>query len=620
MGFARFWGLGFRGVWQRIQALQKLALQRLGRRSLIVVLLLLFSVSLTGCNIRTTAARVPQLVFASPSDPSTFNPPLNDSKFSLFVYNYIFEGLVSENALTQALEPALAESWKISDDNLKVEFTLREGLKWSDGQPLTTDDVMFTFQEVYLNPKITNGYKDVLRVGDNGAFPTLRQIDSRRLEFTVPEPFAPFVRNVGGLAVLPAHILRESTRQQGSNGTLKYLSTWGTDSYPRTIVANGPYVIERYTPGQRIIFRRNPNYWRKDAAGAPLPYIDRVVTQVIGSEDGQLLSFRSGDMDGFAINPESFALVKQEEKRGKYKIYNAGPDPGTRFVTFNLSQAKNSKGQPFVDPIHSQWFNNLAFRKAVAHAIDRDRMKTTIYQGLAELQDSPLDSSNPFYLAPDRGGIAYQYDPELSKKLLKEAGFTTNAKGELSDPAGHRVRFVLLVKAEEKARVSVAAQIQQDLTRLGMKVDLQVLAFNTIIKRLTSRDWECYVGGFGGGGTDPHSNSNVWRSDGSLHQFNQGPQEGEPPITGWTSTPWEKEIDRLFNAGARELDDNKRRIYYDQFQKLAQEQIPFIHLLNPLSFQAVRDRVQNVQFAPKGSSTWDLSKTFWNLYELKVLE
>jgi ABC-type transport system substrate-binding protein len=152
------------------------------------------AIVLTSCSLRSAAARVPQLIFASPSDPTTFNVPLNDSLFSRFVYQYLYEGLVGTNGVTQELQPALAESWKISDDNLRLEFTLREGLKWSDGAPLTTDDVMFSFQEVYLNPKIATDIKDILRVGESGAFPTIRQLDSRRVEFVVPEPFAPFLR------------------------------------------------------------------------------------------------------------------------------------------------------------------------------------------------------------------------------------------------------------------------------------------------------------------------------------------------------------------------------------------------------------------------------------------
>jgi len=579
----------------------------------LIVMVVGLAIALTGCNlsIRTAAARVSQLVFASPSDPSTFNYPLNDSLFSLFVYGYLYEGLLRENGLTRELEPALAESWKISDDKLKIDFTLQDGLKWSDGQPLTADDVMFSFQEVYLNPQIPTAVRDILQVGDNGALPTLRQVDQRHIEFNVPEPFAPFLRNVGGLPILPAHILRESTQQKDSKGNLKYLSTWGTDTDPRKIIANGPYVMDSYTSGQRVIFRRNPYYWRKDAAGQPQPYIERIVTQIIGSEDGQLLSFRSGDLDEFSVKPESFQLMKQEEKRGKYQIYNAGPEAGSRFITFNLNKAKNDKGQPFVDPIHSQWFNSLAFRQAIAHGIDRERMKTSIYQGIGDLQDSPLDSQNPFYLSPEKGGKAYNYDPELSKKLLKEAGFQTNAKGELLDQSGNRVQFVLLVKSEEKSRVSAAAQIQQDLTQLGMKVDLQVLAFNSVLKKLMSRDWDCYVGAFGGGGADPHSGSNIWRSNGSLHQFNQGPEPGGPPISGWEVSEWEREIDRLFAAGARELDDRKRAVFYNKYQQIAQEQLPFIHLVNPLSLDAVRDRIQNVKFSPSGGA-------FWNLYELKV--
>lgn len=570
--------------------------------------------SLTSCNSKqdtTDAAEVSQLVFVNPSNPTTFNYPLNDSAFSVF--GFLYDGLISENGLTAELEPALAESWQISEDKKRITFTLREGLKWSDGEPLTADDVVFSYQEIYLNEKVPTGIRDILRIGTSGIFPSVKKLDLRRVEFSVPEPFAPFLRYAGGIPILPAHALQESVRTTDKNGNLKFLSTWGTDTDPRKIIGNSLYRMVSYTPSERVIFERNPYYWRKDKEGNAQPYIDRIVLQIIENPDTQLLTFRSGELDSFDVAPEGFSLLKREEKKGHYTIYNGGSDLGTRFLSFNLNQAKDSKGKPFVEPIKSRWFNNLAFRQAVAYAIDRETMKNTTFRGLAELQHSPIAVQSPYYLSPEKGLKIYQYNPEKAKKILLDAGFKYNDKGQLLDSEGTLVKFTLLVKAEEKVRVDAAVQIQQDLKKIGIQADLQVINFNVIVEKLQSRNWEAYVGAFGGGGVEPHNGFNIWYSQGSLHQFNQSHQQGEPPIKDWKPSDWELEIDRLFEAGVKELDENKRKEIYGKFQQIVQEELPFIYLVNPLSLSAVRNRVKNIKFSALGGA-------FWNLYELKIIK
>ena len=582
-------------------------------RCFLVLLSFICAIAFSGCNpsqFKTQAAQVPQLVFTTPSGPATFNLTQNQSAFSVF--GYIYDGLLTENfALDGKLEPALAESWEISEDKKRIVFTLRDGLKWSDGEPLTVDDVIFTYQDVYLNPKIPTDIKDILRVGISRAFPTVKKLDDRRVEFTVPELFVPFLRNVGGLPILPAHVLREAVQTTGSDGNPKFLSTWGTDTDPKKVIGNGPYKIESYTSSERVIFRRNPYYWRKDAQGNPQPYVERIVLQIIENTDNQLLTFRSGQLDDLDVSPEAFPLLKREEKRGGFSIYSGGPDTTTLFVSFNLNKARDSKDKPFVDPIKSRWFNTLAFRQAVAYAIDRETMQKNIFRGLGELLNSPIYSKSPFYLSPENGLKVYDYNPEKAKQLLLGAGFKYNPQGQLLDAEGHPVRFNLLVKAEDKTRVNMAVQIQQDLSKIGMRADLQVIAFNVAVQKLQSRNWECYVGGFGGGGVEPHSGFNIWSSKGRLHQFNQGPQPGDRPIQGWEVSDWEKEIDRLFIEGSQEFDEVKRKAIYARFQQIAQEQLPFIHLVNKLSFEGVRDHVKNIKFSALGGA-------FWNIYELKV--
>ena len=583
--------------------------------SLLCVLGLCYLLLFTGCSPnqwRSQIASESQLVLVTPSDPTTFNFAMNNSLYSIFPF--IYEGLVRENGVTAELEPSLAETWSISPNKLKIIFTLRKELKWSDGKPLTADDVVFTYRDIYLNSKIPTLFKDLLRIGNTNVFPSVRKLDKRRVEFTLPEPFTPFLRVAGTLAILPAHKLRSSVLTNDAEGNPQFLSTWSTDTNPQKIVGNGPYILESYIPSQRLIFRRNPYYWRSDAQGNSLPYIESIFLPIISSTDNQLLRFRSGELDSLQIKSEMFSLLKREEKRGKYNIYNGGPELAIKFVGFNLNKARNDKKKPFVDPIKSRWFNTLAFRQAVAYAIDRERMKNNIYRGLGELQHSPIAVQSPYYLSPEEGLKVYNYNPQKAKQILLDNGFEYNSQQELLDWDGNRVQFTILVKSEDQSRINTAVQIQQDLGKIGIEANLQVLNFNVVLnKLLSSRDWECYVGSFEVGVVEPNLVSLFWYSGGSFHQFNQGTQPGEAPLEGWEVSDWEREIDNLFTAGFKELDESKRQEIYGKFQQIVAEELPVFFLVNPLSLVAVRNRVENIKFSA-------LQGAFWNIEELKVAE
>lgn len=583
------------------------------RRWLAVILVIISAIALTSCSalLKSDAAQVPQIVTSNLSDPKTFNPPLVQESPS--PTSIMFEGLINENGLTGEVEPALAESWTISEDKKKIVFTLKPDLKWSDGQPLTVDDVIFTYNDIYLNEAIRTDARDILRIGESGALPTVKKLDARRVEFTVPEPFAPFLRTTG-LAILPAHVLRETVTTKNQDGKPKFQTTWGIDTPPNRIVVNGLYKLVRYDTSERLVFQRNPYYWRKDAQGNSQPYIERTVWQIVESTDANLMQFRSGGLDSIGVPPDIFSLLKREEKRGNFTIYNGGPAAGTTFISFNLNKAKNSKGQPLVNPIKSRWFNTLEFRQAVAHAIDRQTMIDNTFRGLGKTQDSPISVQSPYYLPPEKGLKVYDRNPQKAKELLIKAGFKYNNNGQLLDSDGHRVRFSLITNSGNKIREAMGAQIKQDLSRIGIQVDFVPINFGTLVDKLSNtRDWDCYLLGLTGG-VEPNDGANVWKSKGGLHSFNQGPTAGErTPIKDWIVSDWEKEIDRLMIEGARELDEAKRKEIYAKFQNVVQEQLPVIYLVNQLSMTAVRDRIQGVKYSA-------LSGALWNLYELKLTE
>ena len=580
------------------------------RRWLAVLLAVIAAVSLSACS-PARSQLTNRLIVPTPSGPGTFNYPLNQSAYSVF--GYMYEGLINQNGLTSKLEPGLAESWEVSKDGKKIVFNLREGLKWSDGEPMTTDDIIFSYEKIYFNDKIPTSLKDPLRVGISREFPKLKKLDSRRVEFSVAEPFAPFIRYAGGIPILPAHILQESVSNTEADGKLKFLSTWGTDTDPQKIVGNGQYRMLSYTPNQRVVLERNPYFWRKDAEGNSQPFIQQIVWQIIENTDNQLLNFRSGDLDTLDVEPEVFPLLKREEKRGKYTVFNGGPDTGSVFVCFNLNKGRNPQNQPFVDPIKSRWFASKEFRQAIAYGINRDAMTNNIYRGLGAPLHSPIPAQSPFYLSPEQGLKTYSYDPQKSKELLLSAGFKYNSNGELLDAEGNKVRFTLLMAAGKKVREQMGTQIKQDLGKLGMQIDTQFLSFNTYVEKLRlTKNWDTYLGGFTGG-TEPHSGYNIWSVKGTLHSFNQGPSGGEPPIKGWEVYDWEQKIDDLYVKASQELDEAKRKELYGDTQRIIAEQVPFIYMVNPLTFEAVRDRISGIRYSAIGGA-------FWNLYELKISE
>jgi peptide/nickel transport system substrate-binding protein len=575
---------------------------------------------LSGCESgawRSPSTQGSQLVLATLQEPKTFNYALVQEFPNIGLFCY--EGLTRENGVTGDVEPALAESWQVSEDRRQITFSLRPGLQWSDGEPLTADDVVFTYSQIIFNPKIPTDASDALRIGKARAFPQVEKLDPLQVRFILPEPFAPFVRSTVGpptdVAILPKHKLEKTINSRGRDGNAQFISTWGTNTDPQEIVVNGPYRIASYTSGQRVVFERNPYYWRQDATDKALPYIDRIIWQVIESLDTQLLNFRSGALDAMGdvrpLRPEYFFLLKREEGKRRLRVITGGTWSGTTFLSFNLNQGRNTQGKPFVDPIKSRWFNSQAFRQAIAYAINRPQLANTVFQGLGVLQNSPISPQSPYFL--EKGLPVYNYDRQRAKELLLGAGFRYQGE-QLVDAEGNRVRFTLLTNAENKVRVAIGAQIKQDLRAIGMQVDFNPIAFNTLGDKLTvTRDWDAHMIGFTGG-VDPYSGANLWLSSGGSHFFNLGPQPGQPPIKNWQVAEWERQIDDLFTAGAQEFDATKQKAIYDQFQKLVQEQLPVIHLVQEMAILAVSDRVSGLNYS--GLPSWGL----WNIAELKVDE
>jgi peptide/nickel transport system substrate-binding protein len=542
--------------------------------------------------VNTAQAEQPsQLTFGVLGEPETFNPALNNTATSFFDYTSI--GLTESDSKGNTTS-ALAESWQISGNT--ITFKLRPNLKWSDGQPLTTKDVDFSFNQVYLNPKIPSNYQDIFKIGKKQRFPKVKRIDDRQISFTTSEPFAPGLRTFGEASILPAHRLLPYVQRS------QFSTAWNTQTKPEQLVSNGIYRLAEYVPDQKLVFDRNPYYWRKDAQGQQLPHVDRVVWQVKQNTEELQALFQSGGSDICSLNTASFAELKKAEAAGDFKIQNFGSTPGTNFLSFNLNQGIRN-GKPLVDPIKSRWFNNVKFRQAVAHAIDRPQMINTVYNGLGALQNSPISVGSPYHLAT--GLKSYDYDLAKSKQLLQAAGFKYQGN-DLYDSKNNPVSFNLITNSGNKTRAAVGEQIQQDLGKIGIKVNFQTVPFSLLVNKLDrSLDWDAHIIGFTGG-IEPNDGFNFWSVDGRSHVFNQKPEPSEQRLIGQKVAPWEQQIHDLYVRGARELNPAKRREIYDQTQRLTQENLPVIHLVNPASLVAVRNKVQG--FQPNQFGRWNLNE------------
>ena len=594
------------------KGMQKRAKVKQWKALVLLVLIGMCSLLLWGCSIKSEVLKN-RLVVPLDSDIKTFNPILIQDAYSGIAIGFTLTGLITENAITKQLEPELAEKWEFQQDGKQLIFTMRPDLKWSDGQPLTVDDVLFTYQDIIFNKKIPSGAQDVLRVGKSQTLPKVEKLDDRRISFFLSEPFAPALRTIGGTGILPKHIFAPTIQEDPKDldKKLKFLETWTLTTPVNQLVGSGAYLIQEYRPSERIIYKPNPYYWKKGT-----PNIEKFVMQIVESPDTALLRFRSGDLDMYRLRGEDYQLLKKFEQRDRFKIYNAGPSTGQAFIMFNLNKGRDPKtDQPFVDPIKSKWFNDVNFRRAVAYALNREAMITNLSRGLAQTQNSPISIPSPYFLPPEKGLKVYDYLPEKSKEILLQAGYKYDDQQQLLDAQGNLVRFTLLAPAG--GRVALGAQIKNDLEKIGMKIDFNPVDFRIISDKLdNSKQWDATILGFTGG-AEPNSAINLWATDGDSHLFNKGPSAEEKPFVGREIADWEQKIHDLMIQGAQELDETKRKAIYAEYQQLVQEQLPLIHLTIPLYMVAIRDRVENVQPSALAGST-GVTGALWNIEQLKL--
>ena len=513
--------------------------------------------------------------------PKTFNSWNSMDATSSLAADIMFDGLVTTDAYTGEVIPRLAKDIEILPDKKTYIVHLRHGLKWSDGKEITADDVYFTWNTIIFGGFGNTSTRDAMYIGTE--LPKIEKIDRYTVKFTTPKPFSPFMRQLS-VPIAPKHILEPVTKQ----GKKAFASFWSSNTNPKDFVTSGAFRLKEYVPAQRLVYERNPNYYIIDEMGQKLPYLDKYIILIVGDLNNELLKFKSKELDTVGLRSSNVALFKEKEKSSDYKIYNLGPDTGTMYFAYNLNTRKNDKGKYYVNPTKQRWFNDLNFRKATDYAIDRENMVFNIAGGVA----APLFTPEPLssiYLN-EKIAKGHLQDMQKAKELLKESGFYWKNK-KLYDRWGNKVEFDLYTNAGNTERESIGVMIKQDLEELGMTVNFKPIEFNTLVSKLVnSNDFDAVIMGFTGSPLEPYGGKNVWYSNGTLHVFNmrKTPEENKKLF------PWEKKLNELFDRASLELNFDKRKALYEEYQQLVYDEKPIIYLYSPIRISAVKNKFGNV--------------------------
>lgn len=539
------------------------------------------------------------------SGPKTFNLWVAAENSSSGAVSELYDSLIGQNAYTLEWEDRLAELPEISADGLTWTFKLKPDLKWSDNAPLTADDVIFTLDVLY-DEKVQTNMRESLMLDapdGKGGFKRVplayKKLDDRTIEFKFPVPYAP-ARNILNFPIAPKHKL-EAAFKAGQPSKTSFNSTWGVDVDVTELVSSGPWILKSYVSGQRLVYARNPNYWKKDKEGRPLPYLDQKVTLIVPDTNASTLKFRSKETDVLSLQAADYPQVKRDEAKGNYKVLNLGPTWGNNYLGFNMNPNSDPARR---DPAKIKLFQDKRFRQAVSFAINRQRIADTIFRGLASPMYGPESPANKAMFNPE---IAkYPYSIARAKELFTQIGLKDSDGNGYVELNGKDVKFNIITNVESKARVAMATIITDDLRKAGVNATFTPISFNKLVSLLDPKppapyDWEAIVLGFTGS-PEPHNGRNIWSSSGNLHQWH--PYQKKP------ATKWEAEIDDIFRLGAQEMDETKRKAMYGRWQVIAADELPLIYTVVPDGLVAIRNRFGNLKPTSLGGATWNSDEIY----------
>ena len=547
-------------------------------------------------------------------DPQTFNAVLSTDAVTTSLLGWLYEGLLARNRVTYALEPRLAMAMPeaMDDEGLVWEVRLREDVRWFDGSPLMADDVVFTMNRIIYNNDIPTSARFSWLLDDvdpETGRPVSRQVRVEkagpyRVRYTLPFRWAYFFDALTQ-EIYPRHILEPAVDDGRFN------NMWDKSVHPRDVIGCGMYKLWTYRDGERVVLVRNPDYFRVNAFGDRMPYLDRVVYSVIRGADLARDAFEEGRLDMAGVSGKDFKRMFRQQRLADFTIYRRGPSTGTRFLVLNQNPRSDASGTPYVRPHKLVWFRDARFRRALAHAIDREAIRDIVFNGQAYIQHSPVSEANTRYYTgdnrrfPEFPVVRYAFDLDRARAFLDEMGLADrDGDGIREDEAGHPVEFVINTYADSPEYAAIVSLLREDFRKIGVRIELAQLTFSALVGKLTREfTWEGIIIGLTGGYDDPmNEGRNVWPTSGNLHMWNPSQEDDRHTYD------WERRINEIFAAAQRTPSYEERLRLAAEFQHIVSREVPVIYTVSEAVNTAVYNRFGN--FNPTVYSLMDIDMMF----------
>ena len=486
-------------------------------------------------------------IVAEASDITSLNPLLDAGKsFNEDIFDALYLQLFEEQSGfaegTPAFAPELATSWQWSEDRRTLSIELRPDVVWSDGVPLTAEDVVWTWR-MQTDDRIAWSY-----AGLKESILEIKAVDTGRLlvRFDSPSPTRLAELNQGH--ILPRHRWRELPAESWRSS-----GEWFRDN----LVVSGPFRLADWQPDQQIVLERNPAYYR-----AGFPRLDRVVFRIIPEPSNRLTQLLAGAVDFVAAVPP--AAARQIEA-----------DPDTRLVSFWARQFN------FVEwNLARPMFAEAAARRALTQAVDRPRIVDTLWFGHAKVASSPIISSVWGHRA-DPG--PWPYDPVRAAEELAALGWRDEDGDGVLDRRGQRFEFELLTNSGGRVRSDAMVMIQEDLRRIGVAARPRQLELNTTVDKMKQHDFDAVLFGF-----------NIDTSLDLTYGFHSKSIADGYNFGGYANP----EVDRLIDAARVEGDPAQREWLLREIQGILHDEQPLTFLWEPQQLNGVSLRLRGVQPNP----------------------
>ncbi len=526
------------------------------------------------------------------SDPQSFNPYTSSDAGASTVMQYIFDTLLyAENEPPYELKGKVAKSYpQISEDKLSYTFELREDVSFSDGQPLTAEDVLFSMKVIQnprvLAPHMRNYYSAVKNVVKDS---------ERSITFVCDEPYFRNDLSLGAFEILPKHFydpeglldpvdiasLIDGSWETGPHKErIERFAEQFNQDFNRKIMGSGPYRVDDIerdiVTQQKVVLTRNADYWGNGyedllASG----YVDKMVFKIINNTDAAFIELTNGNLDYHALRPLEFKEKSWSADFNKRFLKGVQYGGGYTYLGWNNAH-----------PI----FADRRVRQAMTHLTDRQSMVENLLFGLAETVEGPISNFRPEYnheLQP------YGYDYERALDLLDEAGWGDADDDGILDKEidGEKVdfRFELLINSGNQIRKDIALTLQSELADVGIDCQVRELDWSIFLQRVKSKDFAAMVLGWSSGAKFAPDVYQIWHSS-------QAEDQGSNAISFIHA-----EADSLLESYRREFDMDKRIALYKRFQEIVYEEQPYTFLWKSRVAQAYSRRFAGVNWYPAGA-------------------